>query len=142
MIERPLAYARDTVAYRYAREAGAIIKRVIFYLGYTIGDYKICKKLIFVRSRFLNIKLLCVKYGICIITAKAYITPRGYISVIIYAREAGATIERLFAYARDAVGDSYLGYLIIIIKRVFIDFVIFPIIIFGQGKLGGCTCIA
>ena len=40
------------------------------------------------------------------------------------------------AYARDAVGDSYLGYFIIIIERVIIYNVICSVIIFGQGKLG------
>ena len=38
---------------------------------------------------------------------KAYITPRGYISVVIYALEAGATTERFRAYARDAVRYRY-----------------------------------
>ena len=105
IIERRRADALDA-SYRYARE-GATCEGIIFDLGYTIGDYKICKKLIFVRSRFLNIKLLCAIYGVCTKITKAYITPRGYISAAIYAREAGATTERFRAYARDAASYRY-----------------------------------
>ena len=118
IIERTIAYARDTASYRYAREAGATIERIIAYTRDAVGNYKIiCKKLIFVRSRFLNIKLLCVIYGICIIITKAYITPRGYISVVIYAREAGAFIERLIADARYAASYRYAREAIARIER-------------------------
>ena len=40
--ERPIAYARDVVAYRYARKAVAIIERIIAYALDAVGDSKAC----------------------------------------------------------------------------------------------------